>query len=76
MHQKESDLKLAWGEESTMHRMPFHWCATGIGVLPNDVKPIDGSDIQEGDAVVSLRSCGLRSNGYSLARKNTLVTLW
>jgi phosphoribosylformylglycinamidine cyclo-ligase len=50
-------------------KMHFNWCATGLGVLPNDKKPIDGSEIQVGDAVLSLRSCGLRSNGFSLARK-------
>ncbi len=50
-------------------RMHFNWCATGIGILPNGKKPIDGSEIQEGDAIISLRCCGLRSNGFSLARK-------
>ena len=49
-------------------RMHFNWCATGLGILANEMPLIDGSAIQEGDAVLSLRSCGIRSNGYSLAR--------
>lgn len=54
------------GYGSGMH---FNWCATGIGILENGKKPIDGSDIQSGDAVIALHSPGLRSNGFSLARK-------
>jgi phosphoribosylformylglycinamidine cyclo-ligase len=53
-----------WG--SGMH---FNWCATAIGVLPADQEPLDGSAVAPGQAVVALRSRGLRSNGYSLARR-------
>ncbi len=50
-------------------RMHFNWCSTGIGILPSDVSPIDGKNIQPGDKVVILRSRGFRSNGFSLLRK-------
>lgn len=52
-----------WG-----NRMHFNWCATGIGYLPPGCSPIDGSGIQVGDAVISLRSRGFRSNGFSKIR--------
>ena len=51
-------------------RMHFNWCSTAIGVLPEVLeRPIDGSTIQPGDVVISLRSRGFRSNGFSLLRK-------
>jgi len=50
-------------------RMHFNWCATGIGILPASVEPVDGRDVREGDAVVALESMGFRSNGFSLVRK-------
>ena len=51
-------------------RMHFNWCATAIGVLHEKLsQPIDGSDVQEGDVVISLKSRGFRSNGFSLIRK-------
>lgn len=43
------------------------WNATAVGILEKD-KVITGSDIQEGDAVLVLKSVGIRSNGLSLAR--------
>ncbi len=49
--------------------MHFNWCATAVGVLPRGRDPIDGKAIRPGDAVVSLRSRGFRSNGFSLARR-------
>jgi phosphoribosylformylglycinamidine cyclo-ligase len=50
-------------------RMHFNWCATGIGILhPNLKKPIDGSAVQAGDAVMAFQSRGFRSNGFSLLR--------
>jgi len=54
-----------WG--SGMH---LNWCATAIGVLPARLdRPIDGAACAPGDAVVAVREDGLRSNGFSLARK-------
>jgi phosphoribosylformylglycinamidine cyclo-ligase len=51
-------------------RMHFNWCATAIGVLHETLeRPIDGSEIQVGDVVISLQSRGFRSNGFSLIRK-------
>jgi len=52
-----------WGK-----RMHFNWCATAIGVLPEGALCADGARAMEGDAVVSLASRGLRSNGFTLAR--------
>jgi phosphoribosylformylglycinamidine cyclo-ligase len=49
--------------------MHVNWCATAIGVLPKGREPIDGKAIRPGHAVVSLRSRGFRSNGFSLIRK-------
>ncbi len=49
--------------------MHFNWCATAIGVLPKGREPIDGKAIRPGHAVVSLRSRGFRSNGFSLVRR-------
>ena len=50
-------------------KMHFNWCATGIGLLPEGAEPIDGTKIEQGDAVISFRSRGFRSNGFSLLRK-------
>jgi len=52
-----------WGEG-----MHFNWCATGIGVLSGKAGLVDGSRVGVGDVIVSLASCGLRSNGFTLAR--------
>jgi phosphoribosylformylglycinamidine cyclo-ligase len=51
------------------HRMHFNWCATAVGVIPGNKRPIDGTEIGEGDAVVALKSRGFRSNGFSLIRR-------
>lgn len=57
-------------------RMHFNWCSTAIGVLPENMeKPIDGSEVKAGMAVVALRSRGFRSNGFSLLRKIMHQTL-
>jgi len=53
-----------WGR-----RMHFNWCAAALGMLSVGQDPIDGSSICPGDAVISLRSRGFRSNGFSLVRK-------
>ena len=41
---------------------------TAIGAVPPGRTPLDGGDVQAGDAVIGLQSSGLHSNGYSLAR--------
>ncbi len=46
-----------------------NWCATAIGVLPGERPALCGKDLEPGDEIVALRSAGLRSNGFTLARK-------
>jgi phosphoribosylformylglycinamidine cyclo-ligase len=41
---------------------------TAIGAVPAGRTPLDGSAVSPGDVVLGLRSSGLHSNGYSLAR--------
>jgi len=73
----EANMMITGGETAELgnriggfgNGMHFNWCATALGILPDHEKAIDGSAINEGDAVISLQSCGLRSNGFSLARK-------
>ena len=51
-------------------RMHFNWSATAIGVLPENLETdIDGSQIKEGDVIISLKSRGFRSNGFSSIRR-------
>ena len=51
-------------------RMHFNWCATAIGILHENLEhPIDGSGVQPGDLIISLKSQGFRSNGFSLIRQ-------
>jgi phosphoribosylformylglycinamidine cyclo-ligase len=47
----------------------FDLVATALGVLPADAVVLDGSAVAVGDMVVGVRSSGLHSNGYSLARR-------
>jgi phosphoribosylformylglycinamidine cyclo-ligase len=47
----------------------FDLVGTALGVLPADAVVLDGSAVTPGDLVVGLRSSGLHSNGYSLARR-------
>ena len=54
-----------WGD-----KMHFNWCSTAIGTLPENMsKPIDGSGVKPGQVIISLRSRGFRSNGFSLLRR-------
>ena len=46
----------------------FDLAAMGVGIVSKR-RLIDGSAIKAGDAVVGLRSSGLHSNGYTLARR-------
>lgn len=50
-------------------RMHFNWCATAVGILPENREFIDGRKVKQGDIIVSLKSRGFRSNGFSLIRK-------
>jgi phosphoribosylformylglycinamidine cyclo-ligase len=51
-------------------KMHFNWCATGIGILHKNLSaPIDGSNITDGDVIISVYNPGFRSNGFSLLRK-------
>ena len=43
------------------------WNATAVGIVAKD-RVITGAGIQAGDAIVGLKSAGIRSNGMSLAR--------
>jgi len=46
----------------------YDLAGTIVGIVDKS-KIIDGTTIQENDAVIALRSSGLHTNGYSLARK-------
>ena len=50
-------------------KMHFNWCGSGIGILPKNRSAIDGTKIKFGDVIISLKSRGFRSNGFSLIRK-------
>lgn len=47
----------------------FDLVGTAVGVLPAGAGVLDGSAVAVGDVVVGLRSSGLHSNGYTLARQ-------
>ena len=47
----------------------FDLVGTAVGVLPAGRPVLDGSEVSPGDVVVGVRSSGLHSNGYSLARR-------
>ena len=49
--------------------MHFNWSATALGVFPEGTPVIDGRGIDPEDVVVALPSRGMRSNGFSLARR-------
>lgn len=50
--------------------MHFNWCATAIGTLhPLLDAPINGRTIAKDDVIIALSCNGLRSNGFSVARK-------
>ena len=51
--------KAGWG---------FDLASMGVGIVKTD-EVIDGSAVEEGDAVIGVASSGLHSNGYTLARR-------
>jgi phosphoribosylformylglycinamidine cyclo-ligase len=69
---KESAIALIGGETAEMPGMyqegDYDIAGTIVGVVDEE-KVIDGSKITAGDAIIGLRSSGLHTNGYSLARK-------
>lgn len=46
----------------------YDLAGTIVGIVDRS-QIVDGSAIQEGDSIIALRSSGLHTNGYSLARK-------
>ncbi len=69
---RESGIALIGGETAEMPGMygkgDYDIAGTIVGVV-DESKVIDGSKITKGDVIVGLRSSGLHTNGYSLARK-------
>lgn len=45
----------------------YIWNSTAVGIVEKD-KLITGEKIEKGDAIIGLKSVGLRSNGFSLVR--------
>jgi phosphoribosylformylglycinamidine cyclo-ligase len=72
---KESGCALLGGETAELPGMyaPGEYDLAGfaVGVVAR-AKIVDGSRVAEGDVALGLRSSGLHSNGYSLARKALL----
>ncbi|MEE9614914.1 MAG: phosphoribosylformylglycinamidine cyclo-ligase [Thermodesulfobacteriota bacterium] len=69
---REAGCALVGGETAEMPGMysPGEYDLAGFAVGVVDRKKIiDGSAVRAGDALIGLRSSGLHSNGYSLARK-------
>lgn len=66
---KESRIIVPGGEIAEMSSLVsnFLWGSTAIGVVSKD-RVITGTEIQSGDAIIGLKSRGMRSNGLSLAR--------
>ncbi len=51
-------------------KMHFNWSSTAIGILPENLKTdIDGSKVKPGDLIITLKSRGFRSNGFSSIRR-------
>jgi len=50
--------------------MHFNWGATGLGILPDILsQPISGKKVEADDVIISFKSKGFRSNGFSLIRR-------
>ena len=69
---RDNDCVLIGGETAEMPDIygqgEFDLVGTIVGVVDKN-KVIDGSSIKAGDIAIGLRSSGLHTNGYSLARK-------
>ena len=69
---RDSNIALIGGETAEMPGMyskgDYDIAGTIVGVV-DEAKVIDGSKMEIGDIIVGLRSSGLHTNGYSLARK-------
>jgi phosphoribosylformylglycinamidine cyclo-ligase len=68
---RENDCALIGGETAEMPSIykdgEYDLGGTIVGIVDKD-KVIDGSKIEAGDVMIGLRSSGLHTNGYSLAR--------
>lgn len=73
-----SHIPLLGGELATLpeiitgYENSFDLAGTALGIAKLD-RIIDGRNIQPGDAILGIRSSGLHSNGYTLARKVLLA---
>jgi len=69
---RQSGCVLLGGETAEMpgfyRKNDFDLAGFAVGIIEKD-KFIDGRSVRSGDAVIGLKSSGLHSNGYSLARK-------
>lgn len=69
---RENGVALIGGETAEMPSIyrdgEYDMSGTIVGVVEKS-KIINGKDIQKGDVMIGLRSTGLHTNGYSLARK-------
>lgn len=68
---KENDCALIGGETAEMPGLykenDFDLSGTIVGIVDED-KSINGSQIEKGNVMIGLKSSGLHTNGYSLAR--------
>ncbi len=68
---RQADCALLGGETAEMpdtyRRGDFDMAGFGVGVVERD-KIITGKNVRPGDIILGLRSSGLHSNGYALAR--------
>jgi phosphoribosylformylglycinamidine cyclo-ligase len=69
---KESGCALLGGETAELPGMyaagEYDLAGFAVGVVARS-KIVDGTRVEKGDVAIALRSSGLHSNGYSLARK-------